>query len=209
LTGFEATRSGPHHAIFGSSYGVYGTADGAALFLGQITRDEDWRALCEHGGRPGLAGDARWATTLRRIGLDPSCTIDDDLALQEAVGDLIGSRPLPEWTEFFDKRPEMIAEPVRSLRQVLDDPQVRANGMVADVDLPGVGSATVLGALVGLSETPATLKGAPPPLGADTEALYRELGHGDHDVAALATETTDAIARRSGSLKFQPPSDDS
>jgi crotonobetainyl-CoA:carnitine CoA-transferase CaiB-like acyl-CoA transferase len=206
LTGFEPTRCGPHHAVFGSSYGVYQTADGGAVFVGQIVRDDDWVALCAFAGRLEVAADERWATTLRRIGIDPAAA-DDDAALQEVMAEMIRAKPRDEWMAFFDARPDTVAEPVRSTLEVLDDPQVRGNDFMADIELPGIGPAAVLGPLVGLTATPGAVRGGPPGLGADTDDVLRGLGYDDDVIGALATESQELLARRFGSLKFQPPAD--
>jgi len=208
LTGFEPTRAGAHHPIFGSNYGIYETSDGHAFFLAQLTRDEDWRAFCAHGGRPDLATDERWATTLRRIGIDPACTIEDDIELQRSVREIVASRSRADWTAFFQQRPDIIAEAVRSHLEVLTDPQMRANDLLVDLAVPGLGTATVVGNLVGLSVTPGSVKGPPPALGADTEPVLASLGYDGAAIATIVQETRDAVARRFGTLRFQPPSDD-
>ncbi len=208
LTGFESRRAGPHHRNFGSTYGVYETADLQGLFLAQITRDDDWEAICDFAHMPGLATDERWAAPLRRIGLDPGVTADDERALQAGVAAAVRTHTLGEWMSFLSHRPEVIHEPVRSHREVLTDRQVEANGYVVDIDLPGAGRSRVLGPLVNLSVTPGSVKGPPPGVSQHAAEVLAELGFGPGDADALAAETRAAVERRAGSLKFQPPTEE-
>ena len=208
LTGFESRRAGPHHRNFGSTYGIYETADGHGLFLAQVVRDDDWAAICDFAGRAELATDQRWATTLQRIGLDPTVTADDERALQAGVADAVRGHTLAEWLSFLSDRPEVIHEPVRSHIEVLTDPQVEANGYVVDLDLPGSGRSRVLGPLVNLSVTPGSVKGPPPDLGQHAADVLADLGLGRPDLDALVAETRAAVERRTSSLKFQPPTEE-
>jgi crotonobetainyl-CoA:carnitine CoA-transferase CaiB-like acyl-CoA transferase len=207
LTGFEVSRRGPHHAIFGSSYGVYETADGASLFLGHLSRDEDWVMLCELGGQPALAADERWATTIRRIGIDPRSTEDDDVELQRHVAAIIKTRSLDEWMQLLSGRSEIIVEPVRSHSQVLVDDQVRDNQYVVPIEVAGAGSVHVIGNLVQLDPAPGSVKTALPALGEHNRAVLASIGYTDAEIDAVGAEAHEAIARRRGSLKFQPPDD--
>ena len=62
---------------------------------------------------------------------------------------------------------------VRNVEQVLQDPQLQDREMIAAVEHPSVGSVRVLGTPVKLSDTPATIRTAPPALGQHTDAILR------------------------------------
>ncbi len=56
------------------------------------------------------------------------------------------------------------------------DPQVRANGLLQDVEQPGLGPLTMLGGVFRIDGAdPATMRPAPA-LGADTDAVLAEVG---------------------------------
>ena len=74
--------------------------------------------------------------------------------------------------------------PVQSVPELLDDPQVEANGYIGDVVIDGETAYR-------LPAVPVQFDGSPPPLrrapehGEDTETLLLELGYGWDDIAAL------------------------
>jgi crotonobetainyl-CoA:carnitine CoA-transferase CaiB-like acyl-CoA transferase len=74
---------------------------------------------------------------------------------------------------------------VRNLEELFSDPQVLAREMVASIPHDTIGTLRQLGIPLKLSETPGTLRAAPPRLGQHTDAVLA----GD---AGLAP---DAIAR--------------
>ena len=69
----------------------------------------------------------------------------------------------------------MPAGPINDVAAALDDPHVRARGMVQAVEHPTAGRIDLLGPVAKFSRTPATVRLAPPPLGYDTAAILREL----------------------------------
>ena len=75
---------------------------------------------------------------------------------------------------------------VRDLREVFDDAQLAARNMVATLNHPAIGSLRLLGVPVKLSETPASVRTAPPTLGQHTDAvLQTDLGMSASDLATL------------------------
>ena len=77
------------------------------------------------------------------------------------------------------------AGPINSVPEALADPHVRARGMVQELAHPQAGRVPALGNPVKMSLTPPALTHAAPTLGQDTDAILRELGYGDREVAAL------------------------
>jgi crotonobetainyl-CoA:carnitine CoA-transferase CaiB-like acyl-CoA transferase len=64
---------------------------------------------------------------------------------------------------------------VRGLRQLFDDPQVVANGLVQEVEQPGVGSVRLLGSPFKVNGAPTTGGRPAPGLGEHAEELLKEL----------------------------------
>jgi crotonobetainyl-CoA:carnitine CoA-transferase CaiB-like acyl-CoA transferase len=56
------------------------------------------------------------------------------------------------------------------------DPQARANGLVQEVEQPGLGSVTMLGAVFRIGDVDPPGTRPAPVLGADTEAVLAEVG---------------------------------
>lgn len=89
-----------------------------------------------------------------------------------------------EWLDILEPRGVLCAE-IKRFDEALQDPQVRANQMVVEVDRPGVGALRVLGTAVRLSRTSSSLRLPPPLLGEHTEEVLEEVGYSESDMAAL------------------------
>ena len=83
-------------------------------------------------------------------------------------------RTAAEWLALLDER-GIPAGPVRFIEEVFDDPQVQANGLVAELEHRDAGPLRMVGPLAQFSETP--LRATPPPaLGQHTDEVLAELG---------------------------------
>lgn len=75
--------------------------------------------------------------------------------------------------------------PMRGLDALFDDPQVRHNGLVAEVDHPIAGRSEILGVPVRLAKTPGTVRTPAPTLNQHGEEILRELGYTPGDIGRL------------------------
>ena len=84
---------------------------------------------------------------------------------------------------------------VRDVPEALADPQVLAREMIQSVEHAAAGLLKVVGVPIKLSETPGSVRTAPPTLGQHTVSILRELQIGDDEIDTLAR--TSAIGARS------------
>jgi crotonobetainyl-CoA:carnitine CoA-transferase CaiB-like acyl-CoA transferase len=134
----------------------------------------------------------RWA---RLMGEDHWLT-DPRFADDEARGDhgeLISKR-MSEWTAERTtaealaelERAKIPAGPLYSPQQALEDAHIRAAGLLADREYPGLPRPAPLAPTpVDLSETPGRFHHRAPRLGEHTDAILAELGYGASEIAAL------------------------
>jgi crotonobetainyl-CoA:carnitine CoA-transferase CaiB-like acyl-CoA transferase len=80
------------------------------------------------------------------------------------------------------------AGPIYSVPEALDDPHARARGMVQELTHPVAGRVKGLGNPVKMSRTPPVMAKAAPRLGEDTDAILRELGLDEPEIARLRAE---------------------
>lgn len=105
--------------------------------------------------------------------------------LDEYVGGWIGQRTREEVVREFEEAGAAIA-PVYSARDIVEDPHVRATGMLTTVDDPDLGPIRLHNVMWRMSETPGRIRFTGRSLGADTEALLvDELGCDPDEIAEL------------------------
>jgi crotonobetainyl-CoA:carnitine CoA-transferase CaiB-like acyl-CoA transferase len=78
--------------------------------------------------------------------------------------------------------------PIYDLAEVFNEPVVRHLGLIAEVDHPVAGRVRAPGIPVRMSETPASVRRAPPLLGEHTDDVLRELGYEAGDIKRLRTD---------------------
>jgi formyl-CoA transferase len=81
------------------------------------------------------------------------------------------------------ERSRIPAAPVRSPRQVLDDPVVRESNAFEWMAYPGAGSdVPIVATPVGLSLTPPNILRRPPTAGEHTDEVLREVGYSSAEI---------------------------
>jgi formyl-CoA transferase/CoA:oxalate CoA-transferase len=172
-TGEAPGRLGNRHPTI-VPYESFETADGDLVIAGG--NDEIWRRLCKALDLEHLADDPRFRTNRDRS--------THYAELRPLLDRALKSRSRDEWVQ----RLASVGVPcgsVRTVSEVLADPQLAARGMVAEVEHQTVGRAKVIGSPVKLSDTPAEVRTAPPILGQHTNAVLTELGYDREAITRL------------------------
>lgn len=151
------------------------TRDGRWLQFSQ-TSPHLFREFMEVLGLAWMFDDPEWSTA-------PDFDTEDKReAFWERMLVAARERTLDDWQRVFDAHPNVWAEVFRTTRDLLDHPQMRHNGQVAEGDLPGEGRVRQLGPLVKHRGAPDAAPAPPPRIG-------------EHD-ALLATAKAAAGTRR-------------
>ena len=183
-TGETPLRTGNRHMTI-APYDTFETNDGVVVLA--VGNDSQWQKLCGLLGAADLAADARFATNAARV--------DHYEDLRSRLDAHFRTWRLDALVEGL-KREGVPAGAVRSIADVVGDPQVLARQMVETVMHPAAGPVRVLGIPVKLSDTPGRIQSAPPLLGEHTAAvLRRDLGLSDTEVDTLASAGVIRIQR--------------
>ena len=145
---------------------TYRTADGRFLALTMLASDRHWPELCRAIGQPEMATDPRFA--------DQDARGRNARACVEWLDGVFAGRDLAAWRRALADFPGEWA-PVQAPGELHDDPQVRANGYLAAVDVGDGGPLPMVTTPVQFDGQPGRPTRAPEP-GEHTEAVLLELG---------------------------------
>ncbi|NGM70503.1 CoA transferase [Natronolimnobius sp. AArcel1] len=156
---FERSEEGIAQAWLDAPYGIYETADGyvaiAMAPLETVSDALDLEELAEYA-----AADAyeRRDEIKRLLEAETRTRATDDLVEALLAVDV--------WVA-----------PVNDFHDVAEDPQVKHNEMLIELEHPDGGTFTTTGSPVDYSKTPATVRTNPPAAGEHTRELLTELGY--------------------------------
>ena len=169
-TGHVPGRQGNTHPSV-VPYQDFPTADGRMLLA--IGNDGQFAHFCEAAGTD-WASDERFATNAGRV------THRD--ALIPLMAELTRGRPTTEWIALLEDK-AVPCGPINHIGQAFDDAQVRARGLRVEQErYPGatppagetINRVVTTASPLRLSDTPTTLRHAPPALGQHTDEVLRQ-----------------------------------
>lgn len=157
---------------FHALHRLYRTADGW-LYL-EAADDRSFAQLADTLGDTALVTDERFASEQTRTEHDEALTELLTVALRSATAD--------DWEQRLHAAgvPAVRADGIDHQHFMLHHPQMVANGLARDDDIPGVGVVRRSAGGVELSDV-ATRTGLPAPLGGRTRAILAELGYSEEE----------------------------
>ena len=141
-----------------------------------VQTNKEWVALTKALDKPEWLDDPRFRTPALR-----QKNINDRLMLTQEV---LLTRPAAEWLERLTAAGVPCA-PVLTRAAMIEDPQIKASGIVVETDHPIAGRLRQTRSAARFSRTPASIRWGGPALGADTEAVLTEIGLSADEIAAL------------------------
>ncbi|MDE3088235.1 MAG: CoA transferase [Chloroflexota bacterium] len=143
-------------------YNVYETRGGQHITIGAI-EPHFWSAFCKAVGRDDL--------NARQQEFD---------AIPE-VAAIFKTRTLDEWLALF-KTLDACIEPVRDFSAVFSDPHIKHRGLIAEMDVPGIGVIPQIGSVFVFAQSAPT---PPPRQGEHPREILERLESGDEEIGEL------------------------
>lgn len=169
-TGTLPLRTGNDHALV-SPYGLFEAADGQIAVA--PSNDSFYARLIDALGLDDLLGRPEYLTNAARF------------QRRDGINAEINARTRAQTVAHWIEKLNAAGVPcgrVLNLAEVFEDPQTRHQQMRITIEHPQYGPLDVLGFPIKFTDDPCRVHRPPPVLGADTDALLRELGR---DAAAI------------------------
>ena len=153
---------------------IYRTATG--YISAAVQSNKEWMALTRALDKPEWLDDPRFQTpALRQRNIDARLTMTQEVLL---------GRPAAEWMERLTAAGVPCA-PVLTRGQMIEDPQVKATGIVVETDHKDAGRIRGARPAARFSATPACIRHGGPALGEHSDPILAELGYTSAEIATF------------------------
>jgi crotonobetainyl-CoA:carnitine CoA-transferase CaiB-like acyl-CoA transferase len=154
----ERTTEPLAHAWVNAPYGIYRTADG-------------WVTIAM--SPLNTLGEALDNNRLREMKSWSDGVTYRDEVYRIASG-ILPTKKTADWLAIFDRH-KIWAGPVYTYSDLIEDDHVKATNMIAEVEHPTIGNLRMPNVPIRLSDTPASVRTAPPLLGEHTDEVLEQL----------------------------------
>ncbi len=156
-------------------YQDFPTKDGHMILA--VGNDGQFARFSLAAGQPEWAQDARFATNAARVAHREE--------LVAMIRNVTVRKTTRDWISLLERH-GVPCGPINTVRDVFDDPQVKARGMQFTMPHPQAGEVPLVASPIRLSDTPVAYRETPPQLGQHTDAVLRDqLGLTSQAIAAL------------------------
>lgn len=162
---------------------VFETANGF-MTVGAVS-DSEWRGLCKALGHEQWLEDERFNTPHKRV-----VNANDRLALTQET---LITRTTEAWLAVLDEN-DVPCAPILDRAGLLEHEQIIANDVIQIVHHSTVGEIRQPRPAARFEETPSSLEGQAPRLGADSREVLAEIGYSDHEIETMVTDAVVGVA---------------
>ena len=173
-TGRSPTRMGTRHPSI-VPYECFQAQDGYINIA--VTNQKQWVHFCNVLGFADIAQDPRFDSMPNRIANYES--------LKPLIDEALGTLTRAQITDQLG-RVGIPVGPINTVGEILEDPQIHAREMVAELTHPDYGPLRMLGIPIKLSDTPGALETPPPRFGEDNLKVLQSLGYEASEIKTWA-----------------------
>jgi crotonobetainyl-CoA:carnitine CoA-transferase CaiB-like acyl-CoA transferase len=171
MNGEVPKQAGNDHPLYMPT-GVFETADGYLNIA--VTGTIMWERFCQTVDGQDLLAHPDYATAALRS--------KNRAALSAEINKRLRTADTATWIARFNEA-GVPSGPINTIDQVFEDPQVKHVRMAQTVTSPALGEITLVAQPVTLSDTPSSLRVAPPESGEHTDVILSEFGYAPDEIA--------------------------
>ena len=172
-TGIDPLRMGSGHPSL-VPYQSFGGSDGN--FILGVANNGLWQRFCNSIEHPELLEDPRFRTNDDRVANRSECV--------RALNNIFGDHTVSYWVEKISEA-GVPCGPINQVSDVVNDPHVLSRDMISGIEHPNIPDLRFPGSPLKLTETPPTIRRAPPLLGQHNEEILNELGYSSESIDSL------------------------
>ncbi len=125
-----------------------------------------WEPFCQALGRPELLQDPRFTTNALRT--------EHQAELFPLIAEATRTKTVADWIRIMEDA-GVPCGPINTVDKVVEDPQIKARGMIVEIDQGEIGKVRIAGFPIKFSMTPGGVQGRAPRLGEHTEEVLTGL----------------------------------
>ena len=171
-TGVEPTRMGSGHPSL-VPYQAFTSSNGQ--FIIGCANQGLWERMCTAIGQEGMLKDPRYTDNTERVAHRTEC---------DELNAVFATNTTDHWVGRIVEA-GVPCGPINTVSDVVNNPQVLARNMIAEVDHPAIPGLKFPNSPLKLTDSPATIRRVPPSLGQHNEEILIEAGYPAEIIADL------------------------
>jgi crotonobetainyl-CoA:carnitine CoA-transferase CaiB-like acyl-CoA transferase len=167
----------PRHESVNPLVNFYKTRDGKWLYLLFLPDEPYWAPLCKATGREDLEYDERFNTRDMRLA--------NNIELIKIIDGIFLEKSLDEWAALLDKHGLIWTHIPMTFEEVINDPQMEANGHIVEAEHPSFGPAKIITSPIRLNKIVPPVRKFAPEIGEHNEEILLETGYSWDEIGKL------------------------
>lgn len=163
MSGEIPERLGNRHANI-APYETFKTKDGEIVIA--VGNDRQFERLCDILNLPSLKEDKRFMTNANRV--------KHRKKLSKTLQKIFLTKKTNDWQKKCEQK-GIPCGPIQNLKQMHNDPQLKARNMFVTMKHPRAGDIELIGSPLKLSRTPVTMRYHPPEVGEHEEEIFKTI----------------------------------
>lgn len=154
----------------------YRARDGRRFILCCLDTKYDWGRICRAIGRTDLIEDPRYQTAEARF--------ENGETVVALLDEAFSMKDLAEWQEIFDQH-SVIWGPIPTIDRVAIDPQMRDNGVFAELEHPELGRISTINNPINIDGVQKEKPSVAPEIGQHSHDILASLGYDETQIADM------------------------